>query len=397
MCLRFNNLHVLYLITFFSALYFYHPIATLYYQARGLSFIEINSLWAVIVGVMAFSEVPTGIIADKIGRKLSICIALFLQLVGEAIYMVADSYWMFVAVAVVAGVGFSFSSGCFEAMMYDSLKEQKRENDMQKVSGFNGALSQSAVISGSLIGGYLARDLALDSFVLLIAMTVASVAMALFVSFFLKEPKLEYAYTEESPIKLFKSGICQIWSNKSLRRIVLLSLLVTPFSDYLLTLYQPYFIQNGVSGVWFGVALAGASFLAIFASKYAYILEKRLGVRGATLLSTVLPGIFYLLMLFSVPAWLAISLFVICYASMSLQAPIFADYKNRHIDSDNRATALSIISMFSGIYVAIMGIVIGALADRELNYAFLFMGGVIVCSALLVRIKDNHVDTNYSH
>ena len=72
MKLKLNNIEVLYAITFFAALYFYHPIATLYYQARGLSFVEINSLWAIIVGVMAIAEVPTGILADKIGRKFSI-------------------------------------------------------------------------------------------------------------------------------------------------------------------------------------------------------------------------------------------------------------------------------------------------------------------------------------
>ena len=78
--MRFNNIIVLHIITFFAALYFYQPIITLYFQARGLSFVEINSLWAIIVGIQSMSEVPTGIIADKIGRKksigLPICVAL---------------------------------------------------------------------------------------------------------------------------------------------------------------------------------------------------------------------------------------------------------------------------------------------------------------------------------
>ncbi len=80
MKLKLNNIKVLYAITFFAALYFYHPIVTLYYQARGLSFVVINSLWAIIVGVMAIAEVPTGILADKIGRKFSIIIAYFYNL-----------------------------------------------------------------------------------------------------------------------------------------------------------------------------------------------------------------------------------------------------------------------------------------------------------------------------
>jgi MFS family permease len=390
--IKLNNIIVLYAITFFAALYFYHPIATLYYQARGLSFVEINSLWAIIVGVMAIAEVPTGILADKIGRKASIIIALFLQLIGEVIYIFADNYLLFAFVAVIAGIGFAFSSGCFEAMMYDSLKKEGKEKDMQKVSGLNGAFSQSAIIIGALVGGIIAKDLELNSFIFLIMMTACAVGIALFISFFLSEPKSEYKHKEESPIKLFKDGLTLLRTNTSLQRIVLLSLLATPFIDYFMTFYQPYFVQAKVSGIWFGIALSFASFLGILASKYAYLLEKNIGVKKGVLLAVLLPGIFYFLMATIYHPIFSIILFVLAYASMNLQKPIFADYTNRHIESKNRATVLSIISMFSGIYVAIMGLIIGLIADQNLNYAFIFMGSIIIVGALSLKIESVHVE-----
>ena len=103
-----NNIKFLYLITFFSALYFYHPVITLYFQQRGLNFVEINSLWGIMFFAMSLSEVPTGIIADKIGRKNSLIIALFLQLTGEVVYIFSQTYLLFVLVAVIGGVGFAF-------------------------------------------------------------------------------------------------------------------------------------------------------------------------------------------------------------------------------------------------------------------------------------------------
>lgn len=126
-------------------------------------------------------------------------------------------------------------------------------------------------------------------------------------------------------------------------------------------------------------------------SKYAYLLEKTCGVRKGILIATLFPGIFYLLMATISSSWISILLFIAAYSSMNLQKPIFADYINRHTESKNRATVLSLISMVSGMYIAFMGSVIGGIADISLSYAFLFMGSIIIVSTLLIRIEDVHV------
>lgn len=84
---------------------------------------------------MFFAEVPTGILADKIGRKLSIIIALALQLLGEVLFVFADNYATFIFISIIAGLGFCFASGCIEALVYDSLKEKNKQNEMKRVSG----------------------------------------------------------------------------------------------------------------------------------------------------------------------------------------------------------------------------------------------------------------------
>ena len=121
-----RNITTLHILKFFSALYFYHHVVSIYLQGRGLGFVEINSLWGIIVLVQAVCEVPTGVIADRIGRKPSILIAQLLQLAGELIFLFGRNYYHFIFSCVAAGIGFSFLSGSFEAMMYDSLKEAGR-------------------------------------------------------------------------------------------------------------------------------------------------------------------------------------------------------------------------------------------------------------------------------
>ena len=387
-----NNIPILHLMTFFSSLYFYHQITTLYCQARGLNYLQINSLWGIIVASKALAEVPTGLLADKIGRKYAIMLALTFQLVGEILFIFADRYMIFVVVSVIAGIGFAFLSGCFEAMLYDSLQIEGKTDDMQQVSGFNNAVGQLAIIIGSFVGSFIASDLRLDSFLRVIFFTACSVSIALVVSGGLKEPTTPSSQSTPGSWQLLHDGFSLFKTNRSLQRILLLSVLATPFVNYLLTLYQPYFVKANVPGVWFGIALSVASGFGVLTSRYAYMLEKICGVSKGIFLATWLPGLFYLLMAWiSSSPWIAIFLFIGSYSSIHLQRPMFTDYMNRHIESRNRATVLSLISMVSGVYVAGMGLIIGALADMSLSFAFLFMGSIILMSSSVIRIHESHV------
>ena len=386
-----NNITILHLMTFFSSFYFYHHILTLYLQGRGLNYVQINSLWGIIVGSQAIAEIPTGILADKIGRKYAIIMALVLQLAGEILFIFAEHYVMFVIISIIAGIGFSFLSGCFEAVMYDSLQLEGKEDEMQKIIGRNASFSQLAIILGSCIGGFLTSDLKMESFISVIILTACSVAIALVLSCFLQEPEYISSQQERHALALVSTSAKLLRTNKSLQRILLLSLLATPFLNYLLNFYQPYFIEANISGIWFGFILASASLLGVITSNYAYLLDNLFGVSKGILLATLLPGVCYLLMASISHSRISPLLFICAYSSMNLQKPIFADYLNRHIESTNRATVLSMLNMVSGIYVALMGIIIGAIADVSLSSAFFFMGSVILISVLCIRIEDSHV------
>lgn len=386
-----GNILALHAIAFFGALYFYHPIATLYYQGRGLDFVQINSLWAVVVVTMAISEVPTGIVADRIGRKWAIVVALILQLLGEGVFLFADSYSLFVASAALGGIGFAFSSGCLESLMYDTLKQQKQEGSMQRVMGQNGAAAQLAMIAGAVAGGYIARDLMMESYIYLIVMTIISVALALAVSFWLREPDAQVQRKHTSALSILTSGLSLLKTNPRLQRIVALSIFANPLGAYLITFYQPHLLAAGVSAYWLGLSLALGSLLGAASSHFAYLLERYLGVRWALFAATVLPGFLYLVLAASSVAWLAVVSFVMTFGLSALQRPIFSDYVNRHIESENRTTVLSIISMLTGFYVAGMGMVTGVLAEINLPVTFVTIGGITVVAAVLLKVDERHL------
>lgn len=381
-----NNETKLAVAYFCATLYFYIPVSTLYLQSKSLDYVQINSLWGIIVGTMFLTEVPTGVVADRLGRKRSINIALALQVLGEVVFIFARSYWPFALAAAIGGLGFAFGSGSVEALVFDSLKARGREDEMSKAMGFIAAAQRLANLLAFATGGLLIADLEQERFVLAIAVTACAVGVGWLVSLTLWEPPIDGASAQgDSSLKLLLDGVRLLHGNRSFRRLVLLALATIPFSDYLLNLYAPRFVEAGVPPVWLGLALALASGISILGARYAYRLEERLGAGKSLLLVTGLPGVLYLLLAVALQPVFLVPAFCVLYGSMSLKDPIFSGRLNKHIPSKNRATVLSLISMFSGMYVALMGLLIGHIGDVSLTYAFVFMGAVVLIGSLLFR------------
>ena len=391
---RFDNISKISLINFFSSLYFYLPILTIYYQQKNLNFIQINSLWGIITGTIFLSEIPTGLIADKIGRKFSIIISLSLQLIGEILFLFAQNYFFFIIISIIAGIGFAFQSGCSQALVYDSLKEQKRENEMKKAIGSIGAFFQTGHVLGALASSFIVSQITQSRIILAILLTIASVGISLLISLFLKEPKAVYEHAEKNPLTIISQSFALIKQNSSLKRIILLGIFTTPFIGYLRNFHPPYFQLANVAPYWLGLSLGVGGIIAALTSKYAYKFEKIFGIEKGMFLATGLPGLLYIFMALTIHPIFAVILFISNFGYMSLQDSLFADYYNVHIKSEIRATALSTINMFSSVYIALIGLVIGRIADFSVLYAFLFMGVIVLLGSTIFRISERHLIPN---
>ncbi len=381
-----GNVTALVISAFFTSLYIYVPVSTLYLQSKGLNYVQINSLWGILVATQFAIEVPAGLIGDRVGRKLSINLALALQVLGEVIYIFARGYLGFVLAAATGGAGFAFTSGCIEALIYDSLRARGREEEMARAMGEIHATKRLANLLAFTAGGLLLTRLTQARFILAIALTAGSVAVGFLVSLTLKEPLAQDgAPAPTSSPALVKDGLSLLGRNRTFRRLVLLSVATVAFRDYLINLYPPAFVAVGVPPRWLSLAPALASGLSIAGARYAYVIESRLGRRGSLLLATALPGVLYLVFAGASHPTLRVIVFCLLSGSMSLKGPIMTGRLNAQIASHNRATVLSMISMVSGLYVALMGLVVGRVGDLWLPGAFLLMGGVVLVGAVAFR------------
>ena len=382
------------LTVFFSSLYFYLPVISLFWAARGLSLAQISILQAVLIGVGLVLDLPTGALADLFGRRWSLSAGLGFQIVSECVFLYAHHFWVFVLAQVLGGIGAALSSGSIVALVYESLTQQDRRSSMQRAMGVIGAATQLAGVIAYLGGGLLVADLRIGHMITAIQLTILCLIIGFGCSFFISEPKR----AEDRPSRgsglllLMRSGLTLLHRNRRLQRIVLAYLLTNAFPWYLQVLYQFYLLGAGAGGAWLGLALGIGSVLALFGQRYAFLLEEFLGVRRAVLLATALPGVLYLLMAASSHSLIAVFLFCLQWGTIPIKEPLFAGYVNAHIPSEQRATVLSLVNTLKSIYIGVMGLVVGRIAEVSLPVVFVAMGVLVLAGALVLQIDERHTD-----
>jgi DHA3 family tetracycline resistance protein-like MFS transporter len=98
-------------------------VAVLVLEARGMGAGEVLGVYAALWLVEAVFEVPTGVIADVVGRRRAVMISMVLRAIGYATLFFSASAGGAVTGVVIATIGGTFSSGALEAWAVDGMGE----------------------------------------------------------------------------------------------------------------------------------------------------------------------------------------------------------------------------------------------------------------------------------
>ncbi|MCY4466980.1 MAG: MFS transporter [Chloroflexi bacterium] len=381
-----GNINKVIVISFAQRFHLYVHAYALLLLARGLTLLQISLIESIVIGSIFLMEVPTGILADRLGRKWSIAASTFLLMCAEFIFIFARSFEWYIVIALLTGTGFAFASGAVEALVYDSLPAAGREDAMKRAMGRLNSYSQIAFVIAPILGALIIGDARTENFIPAIALTVVALCIGLLVCFTLREPAASTGDERPGSLTLLRNGIALLASNRRLRRLAMLAVFSTPFTATLVTtLAPPYLVQNDASPFVVGLTLSLGSLLAVVTQRYAWKLETWLGQARAVALLILLPGLMYWLLAAAGP--IATVLLITCmYGANDMKAPLFSAYQNALIASENRATVLSLINMFASLFIAIGAPMYAALAQTSLELAFVVIGAVILGSALLLRV-----------
>jgi MFS family permease len=140
-------------------------INTIFLLDAGLSNLEAFAANAFFTAGMVLFEVPTGIVADTVGRRASYLLGTITLTVATLLYVwlweLHAGFWLWALASLGLGLGFTFFSGAVEAWLVDALKATGFTGELEAVFGRGQIVGGAAMLTGSLGGGLLAQQVSL--------------------------------------------------------------------------------------------------------------------------------------------------------------------------------------------------------------------------------------------
>src|SRR5215211_6369755 len=136
-------------------------INTIFLLDAGLSNLEAFAANAFFTAGMVLFEVPTGIVADTLGRRMSYLLGTLTLSASTLLYVLLwqteAPFWQWAVVSVLLGLGFTFFSGAVEAWLVDALTATGYTGSLEAVFGRAQAVGGAAMLVGAVGGGVLAQ------------------------------------------------------------------------------------------------------------------------------------------------------------------------------------------------------------------------------------------------
>src|SRR5947207_6559587 len=140
-------------------------INTIFLLDAGLSNLETFAANAFFTGGMVLFEVPTGIVADTVGRRMSYLLGTVTLSASTLLYVllwqIKAPFWQWAVVSILIGLGFTFFSGAVEAWLVDALTVTGFTGELESVFGRGQVVTGVAMLGGSVLGGLIAQQTSL--------------------------------------------------------------------------------------------------------------------------------------------------------------------------------------------------------------------------------------------
>ncbi|MFA5792320.1 MAG: MFS transporter [Candidatus Gracilibacteria bacterium] len=254
-----------YVYSALSSFLFFLPVVYIFFKDSGLSFTQIFITETIFsIGVVLF-EVPTGALADYIGRKKSILIGALLWILSCFVFFIGSDFFAFAIGQLICAMAVAFISGADTALFYEILHRQNKEKDFKKYQGTAQLISLASISFASLMGGFIASVNMKLTFVL----SAVAFAILFFVVASIKSK--ETAKGDERPhyLKVITESFSIIKSSKWILWIFLFSGIVGATFKTIYPLTQVYMQTSELDIKYFGLASAYFFLVAAIASKIA--------------------------------------------------------------------------------------------------------------------------------
>jgi len=391
-------------------------------QERGISLAEVGlfiGLYSIVVAVL---ELPSGALADAMGRKRAYLLGGALNVVARLVFLFAFDLTAFVAYAVVSGAARAMSSGALEAWLIDALQAEDADADLQPVLATAGSYQLAGLALGTVAGGSLpllfaslpSAGVLTPLAVPLLASIVVQLAVLALTALIVVERRGEARAASPSPsatagpsaiLTMVKSALATATRSPILRLLLLADVLVGGALAASENLWQPFFaallpgsdaaeLAAGGGTLALGVILGGSFAVGIAGNALATRVTRATGKRYALVAAgfQLAQGAAFVGLALSGRFLLAAGLLWVTYLTRSGWTSPHATLYNREVTADRRSAMLSLQSL-AGFFGGFIGsIALGALAETVSIGAAWVVAGAAVAASSLLYLKLDRID-----
>ena len=333
-------------------------INTLFLLHAGLSIFEVFVANAAFTAAMALFEIPTGVVADTRGRRVSFLLSEATLAVGTLAYVgvaaIHGGLLLFCLAGVILGLGYTFYSGAVEAWLVDALKATGYQQELDGVFAKASIVASVAMIVGTISGGVLGQiNLSLPylarAALVLMAFAVGYRTMHE-IGFTPRTMRLQGIVGEMR--KVGRAGITYGWRAPAVRLLVIESFVTWGFFSWAWYAWQPYFLElYGKNAIWLSGVIASLFALAGIAGnalvgrltkpgrRRTTILLGASAVTTATMVATGVVRSF----------WVTVPIFLVGALAGGVLQPVRQTYLHRSIPTSDRATLVSFDSLMGSL------------------------------------------------
>ncbi len=331
-------------------------INTIFLLDAGLSNLEAFAANAFFTAGMMLFEVPTGIVADTVGRRASYLLGT-LTLTGSTLlyvllWEITAPFWAWALSSLLLGLGFTFFSGAVEAWLVDALTATGYTGQLETVFGRGQMVSGAAMLTGSVAGGLIASAVSLGAPFVVRAAVLAVMFVVAFVMM------RDVGFTPEPggrPLaemrRIATESIDHGLRVPAVKWLMVQSLFTGGVGIYGFYALQPYLLELYGDPDAYTIAGLSAAIVAgaqILGGLAAPRIRGRFRKRTSALLVTAtLSTVTLALVGLFENFWAVIALTVVWALLFAATMPIRQAYMNGMIPSRQRATILSFDSLMS--------------------------------------------------
>ena len=374
-------------------------INTLFLLDAGLNNAQAFGANAFFTAGMVIFEVPTGVVADTRGRRMSYLLGTFTLAASTMLYLfmwyTSAPFWAWALASALLGLGFTFFSGAVQAWLVDALTFSGYFRDggkLETVLARGEIVEGAAMLSGSVAGGLIAQATNLGvPYLLRTLVLIVTFGLAFFLMRDIGFTPARGKHLTEEIRSIVRGSIAHGLGNRPVRWIMLEAPFtggVTIFAfyamqPYLLNLYgneRAYTIAGLAAAIVAGAQIAGG------------LLVPHLGRffrrRTSVLLAGTVLGAGALALIGLVPQfWLAIGLLVLWGLVFAAVSPVRQSYLNGLIESRERATVLSFDSLLGSSGAVCAQPILGRVADAwGYPMSFVCCAGIQALSIPFIRL-----------